>query len=117
AETDHMVHWSHWITPEHFPRRFDTHFFLAPMPPDQEPSFDPRETTAGVWVRPEDALDRFRQGDFPLVYATERQLEQLCGLPTARAALDRFGALPVRANRPRIITLDGEERIVLDDEG
>ncbi|MGH2390828.1 MAG: NUDIX hydrolase, partial [Chloroflexota bacterium] len=39
AETDHMVHWSHWITPERFPRRFDSHFFLAPMPPDQEPSF------------------------------------------------------------------------------
>jgi 8-oxo-dGTP pyrophosphatase MutT (NUDIX family) len=115
ADTDHMLHWSHWITPERFPRRFDTHFFLAPMPADQEPIFDPRETTAGAWVRPEDALDQFLSGDFPLVYATERQLEQLRGLSDARFALDRFGGRPVRANRPRIITLDGEERIVLDD--
>lgn len=116
ADTDHMLHWSHWITPERFPRRFDTHFFLAPMPSDQEPIFDPRETTAGVWIRPEDALDRFHSGDFPLVYATERQLEQLRGLSDTRAAVDRFSGRSVRANRPRVIMLDGEERIVLEDE-
>src|SRR6185312_4064272 len=97
-----MIHWSHWITPEGFPRRFDTHFFLAPMPSGQEALHDPRETTEVVWVRPETALQRFREGAFPLVYATERQLEQLAGLPDTATALARLADRPVRTNRPRV---------------
>lgn len=116
AATDRMVHWSHWITPEGFPRRFDTHFFLALMPTDQEPAHDPRETTEAVWIRPEDALERFREGDFSLVYATERQLEHLVGLPDASTALSHFAGRQIRANRPRVVNVAGAESIVLDDE-
>ncbi len=99
AATDRMVHWSHWITPEGFPRRFDTHFFLVRMPAVQEATHDPRETTEVVWVRPESALQRFWEGDFPLVYATERQLEQLVGLPDTATALAHFAGRQVR-NEP-----------------
>ncbi len=115
AATDRMIHWSHWITPEGFPRRFDTHFFLARMPVDQEALHDPGETTEVVWIRPEDALQRFKAGDFPLVYATERQLEQLVGLTDTAAALAHFVNRPVRTNRPRVVRVAGTDSIVLDD--
>lgn len=116
AATDRLLHWSHWITPETFPRRFDTHFFLACMPEDQELAPDPRETTEGLWVTPEQALDRSEQGTFPLVYATERQLEQLRGLASVAAALEHFAGRTVRTNQPRIVTRDGADTIVLDGE-
>ena len=35
-DEDDLVPWAHWITPELEPRRYDTYFFLAGMPPDQE---------------------------------------------------------------------------------
>lgn len=28
--TDLLVHYAHWITPVHMPKRFDTHFFYCP---------------------------------------------------------------------------------------
>ena len=30
---ERLVYWAHWITPSIVPRRFDTRFFLAPVPP------------------------------------------------------------------------------------
>jgi 8-oxo-dGTP pyrophosphatase MutT (NUDIX family) len=115
AATDHMVHWSHWITPQGFPRRFDTHFFLTRMPAVQQAVHDPRETTEVVWVRPDSALQRFKDGDFPLVYATERQLEQLVGLRDTATALAHFAGRQVRTNRPRVVRVDEIDTIVLDD--
>lgn len=114
ASTDRMAHWSHWITPEGFPRRFDTHFFLAELPSNQEIVHDPHETTEGVWVTPGDALTRFEAGAFPLVYATERQLGQLVLCETVAAAFARFAGRAVRVNQPRVVTENGTDTIVLD---
>ncbi len=116
ASADHMVHWSHWITPEAFPRRFDTHFFLARMPDDQEITHDPHETTEALWVAPSDALDRFRKGAFPLVYATERQLARLRDFETVDMAFAEYSRRAIRTNRPRVVAENGEDVIVLDHE-
>ena len=56
--TGTLLHWAHWITPEVSPKRFDTHFFLAAMPEAQEAAHDRLETTDGVWVTPEEAIER-----------------------------------------------------------
>ncbi len=58
--------WSHWITPEAMPRRFDTRFFLAFMPPGQACSPDNGETVHGVWIKPEEALIGNLKGEIPL---------------------------------------------------
>ena len=51
-----LARWAHWITPEAFKPRFDTRFFLAFVPVDQECSPDELETTEGTWVTPAQAL-------------------------------------------------------------
>lgn len=114
--TADLLHWAHWITPEPMPKRFDTHFFLAAMPESQRAAHDQIETTAGVWVRPEDALARFEAGDFPLVFATIHQLRALTGLGDLGAAHARFAGRPPRTIRPRIVQRDGRDVIVLPDE-
>ena len=51
-----------WQTPVFAAMRFDTLFFLARLPDGQEPSIIPGELAEGEWVRPLDALDRYRHG-------------------------------------------------------
>lgn len=114
--TDELLHWAHWITPEAMPKRFDTHFFLAASPPEQEAAHDELETTAGVWIAPEDALAGFERGEFPIVFATIHQLRALTGLRSVADATSRFaGAMPVTI-MPRITQRDGASVIVLPDE-
>ncbi len=111
--TDELLHWAHWITPEMFPRRFDTHFFFAAMPPGQQAAHDQLETTESVWITPEEALRRFAQGSLPLVFATEHQLRALSSLPDIAAARLRFGARPPETIMPRVAQQDGQEVIVI----
>jgi 8-oxo-dGTP pyrophosphatase MutT (NUDIX family) len=88
--TDQLVHWAHWITPEALPKRFDTHFFLVEAPAGQTPLHDQIEVTDSAWIRPADALARFERREFPLVFATVRQLRELADLTDTVAARLRF---------------------------
>lgn len=114
--TDALVHWAHWITPEAFPLRFDTHFFLAAMPPGQAATYDQMETTAGTWIRPEDALSGFEAGSFPLVFATIHQLRALVGLNDPESALAHVSGTVPRTIMPRIVPRDGGQVILMPDE-
>jgi 8-oxo-dGTP pyrophosphatase MutT (NUDIX family) len=114
--TDVLVHWAHWITPEAFPLRFDTHFFLAAMPEGQEAVHDQRETTDGVWIEPGAALRRFEAGAFPLVFATIHQLRALAGGRSIEATRAHFAQVTPRTIMPRVVVRDGAEVIMLPDE-
>lgn len=61
-----LTRWSHWITPEAMPRRFDTRFFLTFMPNGQECVPDNRETVHGVWISPKNGLEGNHRGEIPL---------------------------------------------------
>jgi len=113
--TGELLHWSHWVTPEAWPKRFDTHFFLAAMPHEQEAAHEGLEVTASAWVTPDEALAGYARGDFPLVFATEHQLRALTNLPSIAAAHARFSSKLVRAMRPRVLREDGQDVIILPD--
>ena len=57
-----LSRWSHWITPKLMKHRFDTRFFLADMPADQQCRPDSRETVQGLWISPEEGLAGRRGG-------------------------------------------------------
>ncbi|MBW1780659.1 MAG: hypothetical protein JRL30_07950 [Deltaproteobacteria bacterium] len=61
-----LAPWSHWITPKARSKRYDTRFFMAFMPEDQECRPDNRETTHGIWITPEKALQGNLKGKVPL---------------------------------------------------
>lgn len=72
------VHYfSHWITPEGAPARFDTRFFMAAMPADQEVAHHEAELESGDWVAPGLALAHHRAGRWRMIYPTLTTLEIL----------------------------------------
>ncbi|MGE4338475.1 MAG: MBL fold metallo-hydrolase [Pigmentiphaga sp.] len=90
---DKLLYLSHWITPRGQNRRFDTRFFLAEVPPGQVSGHDGSETVASAWVDPARALEAFRRGEFPLVFATRTTLEYLSAFATVDELLSKVGAL------------------------
>lgn len=58
--------WSHWITPEHMNKRFDTLFFMARMPENQHCAPDKKETDTGIWINPKLALEKNLEGTIPM---------------------------------------------------
>jgi hypothetical protein len=98
------------------PKRFTTHFFLAPMPPDQEAAHDQLETTDGVWRTPAEALASFERGDFPLVFATIHQLRELAGIESLSAVRARYAQATPRTIRPRVVQREGRAVILHPDD-
>ena len=104
-----MHYFSHWITPEGAPRRYDTRFFVARAPEGQEPLHDDVETIANTWIAPAEALRRHKAGDFELIFPTIRNLKALARFDTADELLARRGgghrrpddAAPRRAGQRR----------------
>ena len=78
---------AHWITPPGLPRRYDTRFFLAPLPAGQTPLHDHRETVQSQWMRPAEALERCADGALALLPPTLGMLRILAGFADSAEVL------------------------------
>jgi 8-oxo-dGTP pyrophosphatase MutT (NUDIX family) len=76
-DTRQLVYWSHWITPSVEPKRFDTRFFAAPLPPGQVASADLSELTEHTWLEPANAGAALERGEIRLIPPTLITLEDL----------------------------------------
>lgn len=111
---DRIHYFSHWITPEGPPRRYDTRFFVAAAPPEQVPLHDNRETIANLWVRPHDALERHGRDELDLIFPTIKNLEAIGRFTRSADLLAHARSIgEVPAILPRIIHDQGGMRIVL----
>jgi 8-oxo-dGTP pyrophosphatase MutT (NUDIX family) len=105
--------YSHWITPEAFPRRFDTWFLLARAPAGQVPKPDGAELVDLEWVAPADLLARAEGGEpimFPTLMNVSRLVESGNSASAIEAARTRstFTVLPwveERADGSRVVRL------------
>jgi 8-oxo-dGTP pyrophosphatase MutT (NUDIX family) len=61
-DVDRLLYWAHWVTPSTVPRRFDTRFFIASVPPEQTAVIDAVEAVEHAWMRPAALLDASRSG-------------------------------------------------------
>jgi len=96
------VYFAHWITPEGLPLRFDTRFFAAPMPAEQEAVGDDHEMISLRWLGPREALDAQARGELSLRNPTVRNLMLLEG-GSATAALARLRGREVTTIRPKVV--------------
>jgi 8-oxo-dGTP pyrophosphatase MutT (NUDIX family) len=111
-----LVKFSRWITPAQIATRFDTHFFLAPAPPGQEPRPDGAEMVDLAWHTPQGALDAYARGELALVFPTIKHLEQLAGFPTADRLIAWATGREVVAVEPRVRITGETARVVLPGE-
>jgi 8-oxo-dGTP pyrophosphatase MutT (NUDIX family) len=100
---DLLVPYAHWITPVDSPKRFDTQFFLAPVPAEQRPTADERETHGVSWMRPEAAIAEADAGRANLVFVTRMNLLRLAASATVAAALDSARAASVVTVCPEVL--------------
>lgn len=111
---DQVHYFSHWITPEPAPKRYDTRFFVAALPPGQVPVHDDHETVDTVWVRPADALERAAAGEFDLIFPTMKNLEAVSRFATSGELLTAAAAIErVPTVLPRVVADERGFRILL----
>jgi glyoxylase-like metal-dependent hydrolase (beta-lactamase superfamily II)/8-oxo-dGTP pyrophosphatase MutT (NUDIX family) len=73
-----------WVTPAFAPRRFDTCFFLAKCPADQEARVASGEHDIGEWVQPRAAVAKWMEGQIlmapPVLHALRCLMHGLDGI-------------------------------------
>jgi 8-oxo-dGTP pyrophosphatase MutT (NUDIX family) len=115
-DPDALVEFARWITPAQLAIRFDTRFFLAPLPDGAAPRPDGAETVDLRWYAPADALAAHARGELELVFPTIKTLEQLAGFGSADEVLAWAAGRAVEPVEPRVL-MEGEvARLVLPGE-
>jgi 8-oxo-dGTP pyrophosphatase MutT (NUDIX family) len=105
---DVLYPFSHWITPEAHPIRFDAYFFVAPYPGRQEAVPDGREMTEAIWLSPRDALAANLRGMVNLSPPAIKTLEKLSRFRTIDELLPSLETRTIRPILPLFIRLPTE---------
>lgn len=115
---DLLAPWARWITPEESPRRYDTAFFVAAVPPGQEADAHTTEAVEAAWWSPAEALDRWRAGEMELMAPTFRTLQEIAEHPNTASVLAAAAAREIVPVIPRV-RREGDEVVVVlpGDEG
>jgi 8-oxo-dGTP pyrophosphatase MutT (NUDIX family) len=99
--SDLLRAWAHWITPEFEPRRYDTRFFVAAVPPGQHARDVSSESDVAAWVGVRDALAEHEAGRMAMLPPTVAVLRDLAALGDVAAVL--ASEREVRPVLPRLV--------------
>jgi 8-oxo-dGTP pyrophosphatase MutT (NUDIX family) len=112
---DRIVPWARWITPAVEPRRYDTRFFAAVVPPGQTVDGHLAEADKIAWVAPDDALGAARAGEIMLLPPTATTLNEFAVVTDDLAGfLEQHREItPIQ---PDILVEDGQAWLVVPEE-
>jgi 8-oxo-dGTP pyrophosphatase MutT (NUDIX family) len=116
AGPDELIPFSRWITPAQVKIRFDTWFYLAPVPPQATPQVDGEEVVDWRWYAPAAALEASAAGDLFLVFPTVKHLEQIAGFSCADELLAHARGREIRPVEPRVVMSGERARVLLPGE-
>ncbi|HEY1508778.1 MAG TPA: NUDIX hydrolase [Solirubrobacteraceae bacterium] len=115
-DPDALIPFSRWITPAQVKIRFDTWFYLAPLPDGAAASVDGSEIVDSGWYAPRAALEAAGRGELLLVFPTIKHLEQLSGFESAEALMTYSRGREIVPVQPRVIMQGETARILLPGE-
>lgn len=104
---DMLVPFAHWITPERVPKRFDTFFFLAPVPHRMDAQHDGTESVGSVWITPRAANADAEAGQRSVMFPTRMNLNVLGRSATVAEALAAAAAQKVVTVMPKAEKVEG----------
>ncbi len=116
SSPERLVPFSRWITPPQVKIRFDTWFFLAPLPEGAAPRVDGGEVVDARWYEPAAALSAAADGELLLVFPTIKHLEQLSVFASAEELLEYARNREIRPVEPRVIMSGEQARVLLPGE-
>lgn len=94
--------WAHWLTPPEEPRRYDTRFLLAALPPGQQADGVTSEAEAAGWQNPRDTLADWRAGQRFLLPPTWFTLSELVEHATVAELLTASDSRTIERVMPRV---------------
>ncbi len=113
---DRLRYFSHWITPELSPYRYNVRFFVTEAPPRQEGSHDGVELTGHRWIRPEDAIAQHEKGEFGMVLPTIMNLAEVRQYRTMDEVFRSTDAKAIPAILTEMKLVGGEYAEVLPED-
>ena len=113
---DQLTLFAHWVAPPGLHRRFDTLFFAAPFPEEQEVLEDGDEATEALWISPAAAIAAREAGTRKIIFPTARNLELLGVSDSTAAAMDFARRRPIRPVIPDTVTRDGQLFLKLPED-
>lgn len=99
ADASRLRPWARWITPVGEPRRYDTTFFVAALPPGAEPADLTSESVHAGWIAVAEALaqhDRRERRMMPPTLSVLRAIGEWPAVDAVLAAADSRSLDPVR---------------------
>nr|WP_150243992.1 NUDIX hydrolase [Nocardiopsis quinghaiensis] len=102
--------WSRWVTPKSEPRRYDTWFFAAELPPGQASRDVGGEADLTCWTDPAGVASEWEAGRMPMLLPTAVSCAELADRRTLRGVREaRRDIVPIE---PVIRKVDGQVRVV-----
>ncbi|MCX7274780.1 MAG: hypothetical protein NTV19_16775 [Burkholderiales bacterium] len=99
---DDLAHFSHWITPEFMPKRFDTHFYLARVPVDQVAGHDGHENVDSVWITPRQVIEAANEKRRTVIFPTLSNVVRLAQFGSVAEAFSAAQTSTIVPIRPRM---------------
>jgi 8-oxo-dGTP pyrophosphatase MutT (NUDIX family) len=115
-DPDTLIPFSRWITPAAVKTRFDTWFYLTPLPDGATPEIDGNEIVDARWYEPRQALEAAGRGELLLVFPTIKHLEQISPFESARALMEYAQGREILPVQPRVVMQGETARILLPGE-
>lgn len=112
---DGLHYFSHWITPEFLPLRYDVRFFAAASPSGQSVAHDGEELIRHVWMRPAAALEEYKAGRMDMILPQIMSLEELSRFRTVADVLASVRHRNVCAHLTKIKRINGRDVEVMPD--
>lgn len=91
CDLSRIMYFFHRVTPDFYPMRFDTCFYVATLPLHQVALQRSEEVTESLWISPDEALGRADRDDFPILPPTTTVLAELAQAKTWKRLLSAYG--------------------------
>jgi 8-oxo-dGTP pyrophosphatase MutT (NUDIX family) len=112
--TDLLAAWTHWVTPEFEPRRYDTRFFVAALPAGQRTRDIFGEADRVAWMAPQDAVSGVDSGVMAMLPPTYVTCSDLLGFTSGADVLVAAAGRTIRPVLPRLVR-DGDAFVLETD--